>query len=196
MLVHLGAPQGADFTELDLGYRVPAPIIDFANRLLPEAAPDVRPSRSVRETGEAPTIVMVADDLARTVQAIVDASKSTLENTPPELAADLIDRGIVMAGGGSLLRGLDKRIAEETGRSDANDGEWLVVQIERAADNGGIRSILLLPQAIAHHCHWRSTGLIVLGRERTPGIRSYSEHGEVIARDKLARIALGGLRAA
>jgi rod shape-determining protein MreB len=45
------------------------------------------------------------------VQAIVDASKSTLEHTPPELAADLIDRGIVMAGGGSLLRGIDKRIA-------------------------------------------------------------------------------------
>ena len=49
------------------------------------------------------------------IQAIVDASKITLENTPPELAADLIDRGIVMAGGGSLLRSLDKRIAEETG---------------------------------------------------------------------------------
>jgi len=49
------------------------------------------------------------------VQAIVDASKTTLEQTPPELSADLIDRGIVMAGGGALLRGLDKRIAEETG---------------------------------------------------------------------------------
>ena len=49
------------------------------------------------------------------VQAITNASKETLEHTPPELAADLIDRGIVMAGGGSLLRGLDKRIAEETG---------------------------------------------------------------------------------
>ena len=49
------------------------------------------------------------------VQAIVDGTKIVLENTPPELAADLIDRGIVMAGGSSLLRGLDKRIAEETG---------------------------------------------------------------------------------
>ena len=57
----------------------------------------------------------VREALADTVQAIVDASKSTLEHTPPELAADLIDRGIVMAGGGSLLRGLDRRIAEETG---------------------------------------------------------------------------------
>jgi rod shape-determining protein MreB and related proteins len=61
------------------------------------------------------TSVEIREALADTVQAIVDASKSTLEHTPPELAADLIDRGIVMAGGGSLLRGLDKRIAEETG---------------------------------------------------------------------------------
>lgn len=61
------------------------------------------------------TSVEIREALADPVQAIVDASKSTLEHTPPELAADLIDRGIVMAGGGSLLRGLDKRIAEETG---------------------------------------------------------------------------------
>lgn len=61
------------------------------------------------------TSVEIREALADTVQAIVDAAKSTLEHTPPELAADLIDRGIVMAGGGSLLRGVDKRIAEETG---------------------------------------------------------------------------------
>ena len=61
------------------------------------------------------TSVEVREALADTVQAIVDAAKSTLEHTPPELAADLIDRGIVMAGGGSLLRGIDRRIAEETG---------------------------------------------------------------------------------
>ncbi len=61
------------------------------------------------------TSVEIREALFDPVQAIVDASKSTLEHTPPELAADLIDRGIVMAGGGSLLRGLDKRIAEETG---------------------------------------------------------------------------------
>ncbi len=61
------------------------------------------------------TSVETREALHDPVQAIVDASKSTLEQTPPELAADLIDHGIVMAGGGSLLRGLDKRIAEETG---------------------------------------------------------------------------------
>ena len=65
------------------------------------------------------TITITSDEIREAlhepIQAIVDASKVTLENTPPELASDLIDRGIVMAGGGSLLRGLDKRIAEETG---------------------------------------------------------------------------------
>ena len=61
------------------------------------------------------TSVEIREALHDPVQTIVDASKTTLEQTPPELAADLIDRGIVMAGGGSLLRGLDKRIAEETG---------------------------------------------------------------------------------
>ena len=60
------------------------------------------------------TSVEIRESLQEPVQAIVDASKMTLEHTPPELAADLIDRGIVLAGGGSLLRGLDKRLAEET----------------------------------------------------------------------------------
>ncbi|MFA5088925.1 MAG: rod shape-determining protein [Candidatus Omnitrophota bacterium] len=60
------------------------------------------------------TSIEIREALQKPVQAIVDSSKIVLENTPPELAADLIDRGIVMAGGGSLLRGLDKRIAEET----------------------------------------------------------------------------------
>ncbi len=61
------------------------------------------------------TSVEIREALQGPIQAIVDGAKMTLENTPPELAADLIDRGIVMAGGGSLLRGIDRRIAEETG---------------------------------------------------------------------------------
>lgn len=61
------------------------------------------------------TSVEVRNALAEPVRAIVDAVKATLERTPPELAADVMDRGIVMTGGGSLLRGLDKLIAEETG---------------------------------------------------------------------------------
>ncbi|MBN2120902.1 MAG: rod shape-determining protein [Candidatus Omnitrophica bacterium] len=49
------------------------------------------------------------------VREIIEATKVTLERTPPELSADLIERGIVMCGGGSLLKGLDKLIGDETG---------------------------------------------------------------------------------
>ena len=49
------------------------------------------------------------------VQKIVDAVRIALEKTPPELSADIVDRGIVLTGGGALLRGLDKRLSNETG---------------------------------------------------------------------------------
>jgi len=57
----------------------------------------------------------VREALQVPVRAIVEATKISLERTPPELSSDLIEHGIVMAGGGSLLRGLDKLISEETG---------------------------------------------------------------------------------
>src|SRR3712207_2466212 len=53
--------------------------------------------------------------LAGTVARIVESVRGTLERTPPELAADVIDRGLVLVGGGSLLRGLDQRLRAETG---------------------------------------------------------------------------------
>jgi len=52
--------------------------------------------------------------LSRSVKMIVNAVKSTVEETPPELVADLVGHGIVLAGGGSLLRGLDKLLSEQT----------------------------------------------------------------------------------
>lgn len=52
--------------------------------------------------------------LSKSVMAIVDAVKMTIEETPPELVADIMDKGIVLAGGGALLRGLDKLIALNT----------------------------------------------------------------------------------
>lgn len=57
----------------------------------------------------------IRDALREPVRAILESTKIVLERTPPELAADLIEHGIMMAGGGSLLRGLDKLISEETG---------------------------------------------------------------------------------
>ncbi|HLE77477.1 MAG TPA: rod shape-determining protein [bacterium] len=53
--------------------------------------------------------------LAEPVAQIVEAVKQTLERTPPELAADIVDRGIILVGGGSLLRGIDRLLIEETG---------------------------------------------------------------------------------
>ena len=58
--------------------------------------------------------VEVMEALAEPVSSIIEAVKMTLEKTPPELAADILDRGIVMSGGGALLRGLDRLISEET----------------------------------------------------------------------------------
>jgi rod shape-determining protein MreB and related proteins len=57
----------------------------------------------------------VRDALAEPARTIVDTVKATLEATPPELSADLVDLGIVLAGGGSLIRGIDRVISEETG---------------------------------------------------------------------------------
>lgn len=57
----------------------------------------------------------IEEALAEPVTAILDTIKITLERTPPELAADIMEKGIVMSGGGALLKGLDKLIAEETG---------------------------------------------------------------------------------
>ncbi len=57
----------------------------------------------------------IRDALAEPVNAIVEAVKVTLERTPPELAGDIADRGIVLAGGGALLKSLDQLLREETG---------------------------------------------------------------------------------
>jgi rod shape-determining protein MreB len=57
----------------------------------------------------------VREALQESVSLILDTIKVTLENTPPELAADIVDHGIVLAGGGALLKGLDILIREHTG---------------------------------------------------------------------------------
>ena len=56
----------------------------------------------------------VREALAPTVRKIVDAIQETIEETPPELVSDIMEKGILMAGGGSLLKRIDELIAEET----------------------------------------------------------------------------------
>jgi len=60
------------------------------------------------------TSAQVREAIAQSVQHVVDAVKDTIEETPPELVADIMDQGIYLAGGGALLRGLDTRIQEAT----------------------------------------------------------------------------------
>jgi len=67
-----------------------------------------------------PKTLVVSDEeireaLGETVATIVEAVRVALERTPPELSADIMDKGIIIAGGGSMLKNLDKRLREETG---------------------------------------------------------------------------------
>jgi len=70
-------------------------------------------------TGLPKTIHISAEEVRKAIEepvnAVIDAIKNTLDRCPPELAADLMDQGIVLTGGGALLRGLDERLKHETG---------------------------------------------------------------------------------
>ena len=105
--------------ELELGYRVPAPVLEFANRLLPEAAPGVRPSRSVRVGGEPPKIVRCSatGDLAGATATAVGAERAEERSVgvvAPEsmldaIAAALASEGIVFTDGRRAV-GLDAAV--------------------------------------------------------------------------------------
>jgi rod shape-determining protein MreB and related proteins len=88
--------------------------------VMPEAESKIMPVKG-RDliTGVPKTISLtsleVHESLLETIATIVDVVRVALENTPPELSSDLVDKGIVMAGGGSLLRGLGDLISKETG---------------------------------------------------------------------------------
>jgi rod shape-determining protein MreB and related proteins len=90
--------------------------IGSAFRLRDEIQAEVRGRDML--TGLPKTVILSSDEirhaLEEPVNQIVDAIKSTLDKTPPELAADIMDRGIVLAGGGALLNGLDERLRHET----------------------------------------------------------------------------------
>jgi rod shape-determining protein MreB len=58
--------------------------------------------------------VEIRESLSEAVSQIVEAVKLTLERTPPELSADILDRGIMLSGGGALLKGLDERLRLES----------------------------------------------------------------------------------
>jgi len=91
--------------------------IGSASALPKEASMDVKGRDLVSGLPKTVTITSeeIRDSMADPLATIVDSVRTTLERCPPELAADLVDRGLVLAGGGALLRGLDKLLREETG---------------------------------------------------------------------------------
>ena len=86
----------------------------------------------------------IREALSEPVNAIIEAVRQNLEQTPPELAADILDRGIILTGGGALLRGLDKLLVEETSLpvivAEALD-------VRRARDWQGPRRYFSLPES-------------------------------------------------
>jgi len=93
-------------TEIGSAYPLERPVtLEIKGRNLIEGVPK---TLTVTDTE-------IREALSECVSAIINAIRVTLERTPPELSADISDRGIVLTGGGSLVKNLDKRIAEETG---------------------------------------------------------------------------------
>jgi len=91
--------------------------IGSAFKLDPETTMEVRGRDLINGLPKTVTITSeeVRESMAEPLSSIIDAVKAVLEKTPPELAADIIDRGIVLTGGGALLRGIDSLLAEVTG---------------------------------------------------------------------------------
>jgi rod shape-determining protein MreB len=91
--------------------------IGSAHKLDPELSMEVKGRDLVAGLPKTVTITSeeIREALADQLNTIVNAVRTTLERCPPELAADLVDRGIVLAGGGALLRGLDELLHSQTG---------------------------------------------------------------------------------
>ena len=101
-------PQTAERLKMELGSALPPEEGGFA---------EVRGRELL--TGLPKTVVVTDEEVGQaigpTVEAIVGAARDTLDRTPPELAADIVERGMVLAGGGALLSDLDERLRRETG---------------------------------------------------------------------------------
>jgi rod shape-determining protein MreB len=91
--------------------------IGSAHKMADEPSAEIRGRDLV--SGLPKTIVVTAEEIRKAIEepvnAIIDAVKVTLDKCPPELSGDVMDRGIVLTGGGALLRGLDERLRHETG---------------------------------------------------------------------------------
>jgi len=104
------------------------------------------------------TSQQVREAIADPINAIIETVKETLEDTPPELSADIMDSGIMLAGGGALLRGLDRLISRETGMPVhiAPDPLSCVVLgtgkcLDEASRSSALRNVLLTETRLGHY---------------------------------------------
>ncbi len=104
------------------------------------------------------TSEQVREAISDPINAIVETVKETLEDTPPELSADIMDNGIVLAGGGALLRGLDRLISRETGMPVhiAHDPLSCVVLgtgkcLDEVSRSSALRNVLLTETRLGHY---------------------------------------------
>ena len=115
-------------------------------------------------TGLPKTIVTTTEEIREAIEepvaAIVDAVKVTLDKTPPELAADIMEQGIVLAGGGALLNGLDARLEHETGMPIVDRPEPAVLRghrvgpVARGVRGAQGRAVLLQPADLTRPPPW------------------------------------------
>jgi DNA helicase IV len=142
-LTALDAPRGR-VAALERGYRVPAPVLDFANRLLPVAAPGVRPSRSVRTSGEKPAVVACGDahEVAGAVVAAVGAAREEARSVgivAPASAFDAVAAALGSAG-----------IAFADGRSATGLDDAVTIVLPEAAKGLEFDAVVVVePAAIA-----------------------------------------------
>jgi DNA helicase IV len=157
VLAILGAGR---IEELEIGYRVPGPILDFANRLLPIAAPNVTPSRSVRMTGDPPAL-LAADDAAEaaaTEAARLAARFSSVGVIAPASLVDRVEEALASAGqafGDARRVGLDERLTVLLPPASKGLEFDAVVVVEPAAivaeEPGGERILYVaLTRAVQH----------------------------------------------
>jgi DNA helicase IV len=171
-IAHLGEPSNEDYAELTIGYRLPGPILDLANRLLPYAAADVAPSRSVRETGDPPDVHRFASE-ELTAAVVEHALALAKEMTTVAVIADdarvaeltdaLEARGVVLAEPGevspehplvvvpaSLAKGLEFDAVIVVEPAEIADSEphgirMLFVALTRAVQHLAIAHVRALP---------------------------------------------------
>jgi DNA helicase IV len=161
-IVHFGRPANAQRAELTMGYRLPGAILELANRLLPHAAPDVTPSRSVRESGDPPDfhafephelVPAVVEHALALAKELATVAVIAHDNRVRELIDAISERGVVLAEPGEVSHDHPLVVVPASlAKGLEFDAVVLVEPAEIAADEPhGIRLLFVaLTRAVQH----------------------------------------------